>query len=264
MNDGWLIYTNENYAGVASVLVTGLLEFSEYDIHIITTGYDFPITNSRVKCRRDDSVDVKHFSEVCYYKNLCLGSVCDLDHYVILDADMVPNVIVDDLMKLATINNRSYPLHAGHGCDPNNQEESMRRLGVTQKSMPYVYSTYMGGKSCQEFLSECWRLSQEWKCDHYIPPNTGENILNCMLWKRGVTEQTNCWLPYVDTIPHYLSCGKEKNPLEGYYAGKALSYHFFHGYKDVTRATSLLEALRSQDMDNPLLDIRPRLNMGVV
>jgi hypothetical protein len=78
-----------------------------------------------------------------------------------------------------------------------------------------------------------------------------------MLWLHGVEEQTNCWLPYIDVLPHYFSEGP--NPLESYYAGKKLSYHVWHGQKDVDKARALFERLKTQDTNNSLLKIKPEV-----
>ena len=258
MHCGYLIYTNIKYLHLAQVLVDSLMEFSNYPIEITTTGFDFPKKDARIINKRHDETD-KYFSDVCYFKNLYMAAITDFDVSVVLDADMVVNTNIDDLMELAIAHPRPYTLNAGHGCDPHNQEEGMEYAGVKVKSMPYVYSTYFSCSESKPFLKECWELSQTWKRNHFIPPNTGESILNIMLWANKVTEQVNCWLPYIDVFSHYISQGNEPTPLDSYYEGKELSYHVWHGQKDEVKAREMLNILRWQYQGNPLLKIKPRL-----
>jgi hypothetical protein len=78
-----------------------------------------------------------------------------------------------------------------------------------------------------------------------------------MLWKKEVKEQMNCFLPYVDVLPHYLQGTMDRHPLIGYYEGKALSYHFWHGEKNAGRSRKNFEKLKASNSD--LLMVKPRM-----
>jgi hypothetical protein len=258
VNCGYIIYSDAKYFPLAEVLIDSLLQFSKYPIEITTTGMDIEKKHARLTNKRADDILTDHFSEVCYFKNLKMATLSSFEVGVVLDADIVANKNVDDLMDLAIANRRCYTLHAGHGCDPNNQHETMWRLGVRKKSMPYVYSTYFFCNESKPFLKDCWDLSQKWKSENFIPPNTGEAVLNCMLWKEKVVEQVSCWLPYIDTLSYYLSEGRESNPLTGYYSRVHVSYNVFHGQKKADNAREIFTLLQKND-NNPMLNIKPRM-----
>jgi hypothetical protein len=255
MTKGWVTFATQKYADLLNVLIDSLLEFSKYPIEVFSSGYDLK-SGGNVVSKRFDVPD--NFTDICYAKNLLLPIKTESDVCAVIDCDMIANKNCDDVLDFTEeIGSHEYPICSAHGQDPNNQAPTMARLGVEYKSMPYVYSTYLSCNSARPFFEDSFALVKQWRYQDFVPANTGETMINCMLWKRGVKEQTNCWIPHVDVLPHYLQGTMDRHPLVGYYEGKALSYQFWHGEKNADKARKNFEKLKASNSD--LLMVKPRL-----
>jgi len=256
MTKGWVTFSTLKYADLMNVLIDSLLEFSKYPVEVFTSDYSLSIKNPRVINHRLDVP--QNFTDICYTKNLVIATKTQFDKCAVIDADMIANKNCDDILEFAEeVGTKYFPLCAAHGCDPDNQKPTMERLGIEYKSLPYGFSTYVSCKEAKPFFEECFAIVKKWRYQDFVPANTGETMINCMLWKMQIKEQMNCWIPYIDVLPHYLQGTMDQHPLIGYYEGKELSYQFWHGEKNAERARKYFERLK--ESNNELLNVKPRL-----
>lgn len=245
MNAGFISFCDAKYAPLMQVLIDGLQNFSDKPIEIFGINMSRnPFKNTNVVFRPAPMKD-GGFNRICYMK-IYASLNTNFDFSVMLDADMVPNRNVDELVTFAIANAKKYPLNAGHGKDPDNQAETMTRVGAVSKSMPYVHATYCMSKESKPFWEEAQRYVDEFIKIGFWPSNADETIINSLLWKYGVTKQMSTFDPTYQIFDLYKKgLTYKEGPLAGYYEGKHLTYHIFHGCKDVEKAKGISNELRN-------------------
>lgn len=258
MKAGYVSFCDHNYVTLMQVLIDSLDMFSDLPIELFGINmHENPFKNKNV-IFRPIVVDASNFNRICYMK-IYASLHTSLDYAAMFDADMIANKNVDDLIDFAQENAKQLPLNAGHGRDPDNQAETMQKMGVSAKSMPYVHATYVFSAESKPFWGEAQRYVDEFTAKGFWPPNADETIINCLLWKHGAKKQMSIYDPFVDVFKEYSEgLGFESGPLAGYYMGKHLTYNVFHGCKDVDKARGILNSLVSMPK-NALDEIKPKV-----
>ena len=243
MDCGFVTFADERYMPLVEVLARGLLEVSDHPLEVFAIDCDAPTGYANVVPRRV-ALGTRDLWQVWYVKLLAALS-SDFDAGVMIDADMVPNLHVDELVDLARQAVQSYPLCSAHPLDQRNQRNVMRELGVRRKSMPYVHATYLFSAQCREFFRECRSVARSLTEKGIRPANADETLLNVMLWKHRVARQVNHYDPYFAGIDDYLADRFEFWD-EGDSSWTEASFHLFHGEKQVEGARALLERVLRQ------------------
>jgi hypothetical protein len=239
--EAFVTHTDRRFLRLSEVLVRGLAHFSRRPVVVFGVDVDIDYDAPNLVKRRIES-DGEHIA----YSKLRAILESEVEHGVYLDADNVPNRGVDALFA-APPEVGAYPLLPRHprdlGDDVNG--EWMGRLGVREKSMPYVHScTIAFSPACRAFLEECQRVCGDCDRTGEHPPVVDETILNALLWKHGATRSlSSCNIPH-RFFERYLDGTFESDPeFESRFGGHPYHFHTFHYCKDPERAQSMLDRL---------------------
>lgn len=201
-------------------------------------GCDIGIKDSRIstyKMADDRSIN--------YQKPRC-SLITPFDVTAQVEADMIANHGCDEILDVTERLDRPHTLHPVHGCDPKNAVSTMSVIDRSvSQTIPYVHATYNFTKRAIPFMVKVAEWCTIFPDRGITPPSFDETVINCMLWKHGVKTYLNCYDPSTELIPFYLGETTE-NKLDGYYAGTDLSWHIFHGSKDVGYMRECFRKLR--------------------
>jgi hypothetical protein len=238
MSRGFVTFINNNqkYKDLLSVMIDSVLRLTNEDIEVfsLNRAYENTTGSSRVSV-----VQVKHeredFAQICYTK-LLAGAKCSFDEAVMLDADMVltPHAIrLFDEIDLTS----DVPYASLHPQDPNNQAPLMKHLGVKRKTQPYVHASFLFSRNSQDFLQECYDISQSMPPNTRLDHNYDETILNVMLWKYEKTHSlVDTYDPY---FGHFFDLNNQfRKNSRGYVC---------HGCKDLELAKRILARIEDGD-----------------
>lgn len=245
MRTGYITYCDDKYLGLVEVLLEGLTEFSQYPVEVYHCGDGKIHPRERVRV-----VKVQPLKNTVYGGFLLKAMACtmtELDAYCVLDADSVPTKDVDLLMGLAGEESKNRcPLCVRHHVPPEPNRKVMELVGVAEPGMAYCHAHFVAGKACRPFFNELLELAGEVEARGITPSNYDEDLLNVLLWKHGVTRQTNPWNPsawYFDKIAR-----GDWERFNRDYREAMPSFCTIHGEKRAEKARNILEWLRDADL----------------
>lgn len=250
MKCSWITFCDKKYETLALVLVDGLSAFSIHPVEVFGLGYMPDIRLPSVTCREIQKEDGDHFWPYSAKIKAAVQSSCEVG--VLFDADVVPNVHVDQLMQFSIEHcDMDYPLCSAHPRDPKHQDEFMKILGVKEPTMDYVQANFLFSAASKPFLAEVLN-KMKWVGDRAKTMyNFDETLLNVMLWKHGATKQMHPFIPTAENFEEYWD--SPETYQGGYYENKWPTFHAFHGEKNAEKAAKMLERLQHQkDSTHPI------------
>lgn len=246
MSKGFVTFIDSNpiYVGVLETLIRSLLLFSEFPIHVFCINYDLKLNypnliKSNINLKQEQSYD-----EWLMYFKFYAAINNGFDFGCIIDADMIANINIDDLLTLAEKECTEFPIAPFHG-DNCNCDNVMNYLGIKNKTIPYVHGTYLFSKQCKPFLQECYDLSRKFLKINLRPMSLDETILNCLLWKHKANKYLNSYDPYYKIFQDYILNNNNTTQGQG---RKNISFHLFHGCKDKNESLNILNKLEKQNI----------------
>jgi hypothetical protein len=239
--EGFVTFATENYFPLLRVLLDSVKAFSMRPIIAYGINCDIPFSEQEYPMLIKKRFDIDLSRESIYFQKPHIILDCGLQYGVYVEADDILNQDVDQLFEWAKKINK-YPLCPKHPQDPNNQTAIMARMGVYQKSMPYVHGHVIFAQSCMPFVKEWYDLCYQYGMQ---APNYDETILNILLWKHNAHEYAPIYDPYFESITNYYNntCPEQ----HGYKKTDKLYYFMFHGCKDPVQARQLLDQLIASD-----------------
>jgi hypothetical protein len=248
--NGYVTICNDAYRGLLEILIDGLDCFSCYPLEVFWTDLTPPPKHNRIVVRNIRNERQDHSAITMAKLDAILST--SFENGVFLDADVIPNRNIDELMHLAISNPRPYPLCPRHLNGPSRPKffESMfKQLGLIEQTQPYVYANYLFSKDCIPFFMQCIEIRNrhpEWIVFE------DESLMNCVLWLNGVKEQVNFFLPHPeDFFELYKNNLVTETPekLEAYIEPSVfMSFHLFHGWKDLQKSQVALDWLKSHSI----------------
>lgn len=239
MNEGFVTFVNnsELYIKLTNVLVESVEKNTSKQIEVFSINFDYKHKSDRVISRRID-LNVVDYATICYTK-LFSSFKSKFKFGIQLDGDMILTKDSEKLFEDCKRINHT-PLGSQHPSDPNNQSELMRRMGVVEKTQPYVHATYLFSDSCKPFLEECFKQAYDLYKKGYIPPNFDETIYNVMLWKYKSKDFVDCYDPYFE---YFLDRSQSSKNTHGYQNLDNVNFYICHGCKDPGIAKTILNTL---------------------
>jgi hypothetical protein len=236
--EAWIAFATSNYFDLLEVTIASVHDFSTKPIIVVGVNADIPFSNEKypnmIKKRVD--ADLNKFSIFYQKPRIILES--GLEYGVYIEADDILNSGCDNLFNFA-YEEREYPLCPLHPQDPNNQQQLMKILGVTSKSMPYVHGHVIFSYRSMPFIKEWYETSLKYANS---APNFDETVLNVLLWKHNITEQVYTYDPWQGRIVEYMQLTSDEamNPPFCY-------WYMFHGCKNPKNAWEILQKLRDRN-----------------
>jgi hypothetical protein len=244
MSKGFVTFSDERFLPLVEVLAESLLTFSKYSLHVFLIDCNKKLDFKNVIITQIILPEGWRLQQIMFSK-LYAAANNDFDFGCILDADMIANYNVDELLFFAEKECDNFPLLATHGSGVVDLS-LMKFLGVKKQTMPYCHATYLFSKNSKKFLRECYEESQKIIKSGFI--NKDEELINCMLWRYGCRRYVNAYSPHYILFDDYIS--DKVGPNEWIKETGEMSFHLFHGCKDENIALNILDRLKNRDLKN--------------
>jgi len=217
MSTGYITVFNESFKELAKVLEKGITSFSQHSIEMV------------------ELVD-KNLDEI-YMGKLDALVNSPFDAAVILDADIVPNRCLDDLMEIALRDDFDYPLLPRHltgysvpGVEANDQTMHYGQSCVVVAGVRAKANLKSGLEEIREhYRTADWKFAGE------------EPHLNAWLWRCGAKKQLNYCCPPAGRYlrwrrgARYLPVGDDR----------LITHQLFHSEKHPDHANEMLDDILS-------------------
>ncbi len=236
LEEAFVTFATANYFGILEVLIDSIHEFSNRPVIVYGVNATVPFSKERFPRMIKRRIDLKP-GESVYDSKARVIMNCGIKFGVYLDADIVVNKNIDVLFDYTRMVEK-FPLCSIHPQDPNDQQVAMDKMGVTEKSMPYIHTAYLVfSDKCMDIIREWYDVSLKYS---RLVRHTDETMLNVVLWKHGNTQYLPVHEPFYEAINYYEQ-------------GKALPYFpidwkvhcdMFHGCKDPKFAADILRRLK--------------------
>jgi hypothetical protein len=239
IEEAFVSFATENYFPLLEVTIESIHAFSTRPIIAYGINADIPFDTNKyprlIKRRIDKPANMN-----IYFEKLNCIIQSNVKYGVYVEADDIVNYCVDELFEHCK-KIEKYPLCPIHPQDPNDEWPLMARLGVTEKTNPYVHAHILFSEHCIPFLQECFNLAISLG---NIGANWDETLLNVMLWKYKVH---NYYLPVFDplfgTVNDYLRGVYPRAYITGH--TPEVTYHMIHGCKNASQAKNILQILKA-------------------
>lgn len=253
MRKGFVTFVNNNqkYLKLNEILVESILSFTELEVEVFSINFDYKHENNRVISKRinvnKECIDTIFYSKI--FSSLC----SDFDIGLQLDSDMI---VTSDAVKIFDKINSDYKyikgsLHPWNGPLNNSHHFIMNCMGVKTQSQPYIHATYLFTKNSKEFLKEAYDIGMQMFSNNIHPINYDETILNCLLWKKNISDANiECYDPYFEYFKNQIGLKANMQDLIPY--GNRYDFHvdsyICHGCKNEKEAQSIL--LKMKELNN--------------
>lgn len=239
IEEGFVTFATANYFPLLKVLLDSHKAFSTRPIVAFGINADIPFGNEEYPLLIKKRFDVDLRNENIFWQKPKSILYSEIRYGIVVEADDVLNDGIDNLF-VQTRLIKNYPLATRHPSDPDNQQNIMKLLGVTKKTMPYVHGHVLFSESClsfiQEWLKTCIKIGR-------FAAGHDETILNVLLWKHGATEQLDLFDPYYEFVEQYQKGYLSPALYPEYQTLKAINFYSFHGCKDPKKAREVLNTL---------------------
>jgi hypothetical protein len=139
--NGFVSICNQTYLPILNVLMDGLDAFSKYPLEVFWVSDEpMPEPTDRTTFRKLPSQTA--WQKIMFSKIDAVVQT-SFEHGVFLDADIVPNRNIDQLIEMAAAEPCPYPLCSAHPHGPVDIPEIMEMLGVKKRTMHYCYGNYL-------------------------------------------------------------------------------------------------------------------------
>jgi len=150
-SSGYVTFCTENYLPIITNLVTSILTFSKYPLHIFTLNFDLSVDHDRISSTRVNTAKEIDFYLICALK-LYAAIHSPFRFTVMLDGDMIITENADELQDIycARVANLNHPVFARH---PHNsltdhpRTESLRQVfsffGASIEPIRYLYASFI-------------------------------------------------------------------------------------------------------------------------
>lgn len=235
--EGFVTFATSNYFELLKVTLDSVHHFSSRPVIAYGINADIPFDTTEYPRLIKRRIDVDLSKVHIFFIKVRIILESGLDYGVYIEADDILNQGVDNLFDVCkTITD--YPLCPLHPRDPQNQYGVMQRMGVTEKTMPYVHAHILFSHTCHPFLQEWFDACL---AHGHSAPNFDETILNVLLWKHRATHYVPVYDPYFGCIDAWQ---ENRVPAEHGYTQSDIKYYMLHGCKDPGQAAQLLERLK--------------------
>lgn len=233
---GFAILTDAAYLGLAEVLVAGLLKFTEAPVFVLGV-------NCRVPAQERVYTSLMNIAEPSYHA-ICRAKFdlikhCPFESFVMLDADMVPNWNVGELLELAQ-RAWEFPVLLKYPMadDPNTDRLTVNGKLSHSQSGVIVFSRlacsqWPGYGGHPDYYLNALKAKDQ-KGDPYLD----EPIFNALLARLGANLQLSYCCPRWEAFHTYVT-GADTDLLN-VYPNAPTTWHLFHGCKDVMKAREIL------------------------
>jgi len=251
MTRGFVTFSDKRYAPLLAVLIDGILMFSKYPVFVLCldseTFDSIPPSDRVLKI-----LDLNHRSDcahIIYGAKLRASVASPFDCSLVLDADNVPNINVDDMLEIPDLEKYQFPLAPRHGADPDNYLDVMEFIGVSKKSMPYIHANYVFGPLGKSFMNLVLNAYVSIMANVKSHGCYDEAAINVMLWKNKAIHYLSVFDLWAKLFPFYISgdwdsCDHIRNR---YYDETSMTFHLWHAEKDPFSAREILNNIASQD-----------------
>lgn len=223
--------TNDNYLKLSEIMIESVSKFSKYPIILYCIDFDEPYFKHKFSNVFYKKID-KQNRNIFLFKSLVIKDAIEnmnVKNGIYIESDDIVTPTIDNLFD--ECNNISiYPLSPIHPGEPNNQDNIMELLQVTNKSMHYVHAHIVFTNLTIDFINEWYNY-----CCKYInvARNYDETILNVMYWKHNVTKCIDyIYDPYYTTV---YNDNFDKNKV-----------FMFHGCKNILEAKKVLNEIEKK------------------
>jgi alpha-N-acetylglucosamine transferase len=231
-NYGFILFFTQNFEEISNNLIDTVLEFSKYNIEVISINYDYIPKNNRIISTKIILKNV-NFESIMSIK-LIASINTKFDIALILDSDMIVTKNIDNIFdeNEYKVNNTNVPLFAKHPHKYNTFETCKQYINmITNKNpkMPWVFANYIFTQNHKWFFTKAYELYLKY------PFIVDEIIINALLveyevdYDLGYNYFPNCT---DDIVKYYLSNfdDKYKESIISVYNDIPVKFYAFHGH----------------------------------
>lgn len=231
---GFTILTDAAYLGVAEVLIEGLLKFTKAPVFVLGVNCQMP---ARERVYTSMMTLAEPFYHAICQAKFELIKRCPFESFVMLDADMVPNWNVGELLELAQ-RAWEFPVLLKY---PMAEDSNMSRLTASTKLSHSQSGVIVFSRLARSRWPNHSRHLHYWldAKDSKGEPHLDEPIFNALLARVGANLQLSYCCPRWEAFHTYVT-GADTDLLN-VYPNAPTTWHLFHGCKDAVEASKMLE-----------------------
>jgi len=245
MNIGYTIFVNKKWEPLAKVLVDALEIVSKYKVELFCINFETSLKNKNL-IKRQIYVERENRSTICYSK-LEASFKSEFDFGLIMDADMIPNKNIDELLEknYKKYKKSKYPICSKH---PHNVWEQYKPQTISlmkllnmdfEITIPYKYGSYFFTKYSKDFFKDVFKTSNFCLKNNITPFSYDETLINLYLNKYNATTQLEYnYLPNTNLYESVLDNNMQNDSKFDVYrnANCEVQPYIFHGCKNPNEA----------------------------
>jgi hypothetical protein len=193
----YICFVNNNslYINLLKSTIDSVIGFSKYKIIVYAIDVPNGVFQEHPRLEIRNITYQPEILSIFYYKPWiirdALARGLSSGYYIECDDVITPQA--DDYLISQLSKCTGYPISPIHPDDPEINERFMKNIGVEKRTQHYIHGHVLFNQSCKDFV-------QEWfeNCLKSFGECWDESVLNCMYWKKGLT---NHYMPIID--PYY-------------------------------------------------------------